>query len=446
MAPMLSKLVNKVCSSAAACKYYLHTGLEEKLRHLSKEVDNINDDLKSRARSKDVVVVNEDLLQLKDAIHDAEELLNMLNDQAKSANKANILKTIIGNRKSVKKVDELLSDLQKIPSKLQFLTPQAPQRRPGTTGKTALGPEMVEFYGYGGEYGALLSSLVQQQQEEEDAQVVGWLGSVGISSMLGHIHSLLKAVLWQQHCPPSQPTIDSSSSPPARYQVVAIIGYGGVGKTELARWAFYRDQDVMANFGIRIWVCVYAKFTETDLLRAICESASTSGATAAAEDDDDDDDDEVKTIERLQEQLTDILKKKPDSRYLLVLDDVCNYESAAATELMSRSKTWDVVLAPFKQHGARGSRILITTRAGICATTLEAGVRIVLDGIHADAMELLIQKKAGGKQGEAPLWLKDPSFHRALGDNVNKLHGSPLAAQEVGTNLGNTSIHPSTNA
>ncbi|KAJ1269854.1 hypothetical protein BS78_06G009900 [Paspalum vaginatum] len=431
MTPILGKLVNQVCSFATD-KYKLCTDLEEKLRDLSMEVDKINDDLESKARTKDVViVVNEHLLQLKDAFHDAKELLNMLNDQAKSGKQGNILSTIIGNPKSAKRVKELLDDLRQISSRLKFSTPQAPQRRPGETGLTALGSEMVEFHGYGSEYQDLVSSLVQQQQEEEeDAQVVERLGLVRISSILGYIHSLLKAVLWQHHGPsshndddtPTPTAIMDPSSPPARYQVVAIIGHGGMGKTELARWAFYRDQDVMDNFGIRIWVCVYAKFTETDLLRAICKQSGSTSSQADRADDEDD-------IKRLQEQVTKILNEKPDSRYLLVLDDVCNDESAAAE---SREKTWDVVLAPFKQHGARGSRILITTRAEICATTLGgAGVRrIVLDGIRTDEMVSLIQHRARGNQGdEAPQWLNDSRLH----DIVTELHGSPLAAKEVAT-------------
>src|SRR6185295_1878981 len=67
-------------------------------------------------------------------------------------------------------------------------------------------------------------------------------------------------------------------------------------------------------------------------------------------------------------------------RYLLVLDDVCNDE--AATERQRRD-VWSAVLAPFQQPRDIGSRVLVTTRAVICADTLDAdsSSRLALDGI-----------------------------------------------------------------
>ncbi|OEL25793.1 hypothetical protein BAE44_0013188 [Dichanthelium oligosanthes] len=169
-------------------------------------------------------------------------------------------------------------------------------------------------------------------------------------------------------------------------RVVALIGHGGMGKTELARWAF--------NY----------------------EEKSASGSDAAAE----------MNITSLQRELTKIIVMKPDMRYLLVLDDVCIDESAASE--LSRRKTWEVVLAPFKQHGGRGSRILMTTRAEICSTTLDAGVRIVLNGINTDAMTLLLKKTAlGDAHANVPMKLQE-----VIRKNVGKLHGSPLAAEKVG--------------
>ncbi|XP_025815425.1 putative disease resistance RPP13-like protein 1 [Panicum hallii] len=172
--------------------------------------------------------------------------------------------------------------------------------------------------------------------------------------------------------------------------VLAIIGHGGMGKTTLAQ-RVWGDEHVQGTFDLVIWAWVYNKTSEADLLGEIWRSA------AAAE-------------RRRHEQMSfggmqlELQKLVASRRYLLVLDDVCNDE--AATERQRRDM-WSAVLAPFRQPEDIGSRVLVTTRAVICADTLgaDSSRRLTLDGIGHEAFVRLLSGTAafgaGGSVEEA---------------------------------------------
>ncbi|KAF0925927.1 hypothetical protein E2562_018729 [Oryza meyeriana var. granulata] len=205
-----------------------------------------------------------------------------------------------------------------------------------------------------------------------------------------------------------------------------------MGKMTLAQRA-WNDVDVGGNFNITIWACMYNKFKEEDILSKIWRSV---GVAASAEAE--------KTGSRtsgtlplrqggggevsfssLQQALHKLVKSK---KFLLVLDDVCNNEMD--TELQRR-ETWSNVLAPFKSgDSSSGSRILVTTRAMICAETLgaAAGEIVRLDGTDNESLVLLL-KRTSAAYVPADI----------LKANVEKLKGSPLAAKDVGLKLRNAS-------
>ncbi|KAJ1269856.1 hypothetical protein BS78_06G010000 [Paspalum vaginatum] len=332
----------------------------KQLQELAEELDHIKGIVDANSKG----VIDEHLWQLKDDIHDAEELLlDMLQHEPGRTNQ------------NLKRLDKLLYGIPKLHRSLQEC-PENSQYSYISRQITGPQPAKEKLFGYGKEYTTLLSSLVPDK-----------LGTCGV----GDAH-----------------------------QVVALIGHGGMGKTQLARWAFNHEEKIRANFDLRIWVCVYAKFTETDLLREICKSAAGSDADVAK-----------MGVTRLQQKLKEIIvpQENKNKRYLLVLDDVCNDESA--TSELGRRKTWDVVLAPFKKHGGSGSRILMTTRAEICSATLDAGTRILLNGTNTDAITLLLKKTAfGDEHVDLPKKLNE-----VIHQNVGKLHGSPLAAEKVGSIL-----------
>ncbi|KAG2601241.1 putative disease resistance protein RGA4 [Panicum virgatum] len=148
--------------------------------------------------------------------------------------------------------------------------------------------------------------------------------------------------------------------------VLAIVGHGGMGKTTLAQRA-WGDEEVKRTFNLVIWAWVYNKTSEADLLGEIWRSAAAAAGRQH----------EQMSFGGMQLALQELVRSK---RYLLVLDDVCNDE--AATERQRRD-VWSAVLAPFQQPRDIGSRVLVTTRAVICADTLgaDSSSRLALDGI-----------------------------------------------------------------
>ncbi|CAL4991019.1 unnamed protein product [Urochloa decumbens] len=115
----------------------------------------------------------------------------------------------------------------------------------------------------------------------------------------------------------------------AQPRVIAIVGFGGVGKTTLAR-AVYDAAAVADAFPCRAWVAVRSP-----------EDGDAAGILGSIHQ------------QLLPEQqysvssLTDYLK---DKRYLIVIDDVDGIEE----------EQWDIITSAFERNG-EGSRIIVTT-------------------------------------------------------------------------------------
>ncbi|XP_004305387.1 PREDICTED: putative disease resistance protein RGA4-like [Fragaria vesca subsp. vesca] len=128
---------------------------------------------------------------------------------------------------------------------------------------------------------------------------------------------------------------DVDPSSPTQYQVVAIVGMGGLGKTTLVAQVF-NDVAAIEQFDIKIWVSVSADFNLESVTRTISKKVKSQPC---------DTDDFC--------QLQDNLRKDIDGkRFLIVLDDVwstCDYDS------------WTKLQAPFR-GGAHGSKVMVTTR------------------------------------------------------------------------------------
>ncbi|MBA0789319.1 hypothetical protein Gotri_026478, partial [Gossypium trilobum] len=137
--------------------------------------------------------------------------------------------------------------------------------------------------------------------------------------------------------------------------IIPIVGFGGLGKTALAQFVYETVKD---HFELRIWVCVSNIFD----LKTIVENIIKSVANHAP--------DQNLEMDQLQKQLRDEIRGK---KYLLVLDDIWNEE-------------WEqwVSLKKLLMGGAKGSRIIVTTRSLKVAKITSKCQPHVLKGLSDD--------------------------------------------------------------
>ncbi|XP_058106800.1 putative disease resistance protein RGA3 [Magnolia sinica] len=183
--------------------------------------------------------------------------------------------------------------------------------------------------------------------------------------------------------------------------VISIVGMGGLGKTTLAQLA-YSDEDVKGHFNMRMWVCVSDDLDVKQITESIIESATGSSCESLA-------------LAPLQDRLQGMLQAK---QFLLVLDDVwCN-----------DSEKWDKLRIPF-QAGARGSRIIVTTRSEDVASTMGSSYIHKLLALSDEECWSLFNHRA--------LELRSAEEHlelEAIGrEIVKKCGGVPLAAKTIGS-------------
>uniref|UniRef100_A0A2N9J4C1 Uncharacterized protein n=1 Tax=Fagus sylvatica TaxID=28930 RepID=A0A2N9J4C1_FAGSY len=158
--------------------------------------------------------------------------------------------------------------------------------------------------------------------------------------------------------------------------VVSIVGIGGLGKTTLAQYV-YNDETVNTHFELKMWVCVSDDF----------------------------------------EQLRQNIDGK---KYLLVLDDVWNE---------SHNK-WDS-LKSLLMGGAKGSKIVITTRAKLVAEITESVSIHTLTGLSEDQSWSLFKQIVFRKGQET----NNPKLEEIGREILGKCQGVPLAIKSIGSVL-----------
>ncbi|GLT52294.1 hypothetical protein SLA2020_256420 [Shorea laevis] len=194
-------------------------------------------------------------------------------------------------------------------------------------------------------------------------------------------------------------------------QTISIVGMGGLGKTALAQ-LIYNDCDVQQHFDDVIWVCVSDLFDEKKVAKAIIQVLEKLGDGAAFGL-------ESSPLQVLLEKISRSIRGK---KFFLVLDDVW----------ADTGERWESLKVTFN-HGAPGSRILVTTRDVDVAKMMGSSSSQI---IHLE------------KLGEEECWLvlKDIAFRdrderscqslEATGRKIaNRCKGLPLAAKTLGSLL-----------
>ncbi|XP_050137148.1 putative disease resistance protein RGA3 isoform X10 [Malus sylvestris] len=191
--------------------------------------------------------------------------------------------------------------------------------------------------------------------------------------------------------------------PKENVSIISLVGIGGLGKTALAQLVF-NDETVQKHFELKIWICISDTFELNVLVKKIIESATS------------------RTLGNLElDQLQNDLRKLIDGkRYLLVLDDVWN----------ENREKW-LSLKSLLMGGARGSRILITTRSEVVAKISDTNKPYILRGLEEKESWSLFKQMAFKTEQES----ENPSI-KAIGvEIVGKCKGIPLAIRTIGRML-----------
>ncbi|XP_028806826.1 putative disease resistance RPP13-like protein 1 [Neltuma alba] len=121
---------------------------------------------------------------------------------------------------------------------------------------------------------------------------------------------------------------------PTDVGVVTIWGMGGLGKTTLAQ-LLYNDKKVQEHFDLKAWACVSDDFNILEVTKNLFESITKKVYDG-------------KNLYLLRVELRNSLSNR---RFLIVLDDLWN----------EKYSDWDDLITPF-HNGKRGSKIIVTTR------------------------------------------------------------------------------------
>ncbi|KAK3440922.1 hypothetical protein EUGRSUZ_B01177 [Eucalyptus grandis] len=178
--------------------------------------------------------------------------------------------------------------------------------------------------------------------------------------------------------------------------ILPIVGIGGLGKTALAKYVYE-----YSKFDLKMWVCASTDFDEKKLVKKILTCAKKEEQTAD-------------TLELLQSKLRAEIDGK---KYLLVLDDVWDIEQ----------ETW-LKLKPLLAGGARGSKILVTTRIPLVAEIMGTVPPHFLGDLSERASVELLMQVAGRKIEE----IQDSGMLEIGKEIVRKCSRVPLVIRTVG--------------
>ncbi|KAH0976156.1 hypothetical protein GBA52_018055 [Prunus armeniaca] len=186
------------------------------------------------------------------------------------------------------------------------------------------------------------------------------------------------------------------------FDVVAIVGMAGVGKTTLAAQVF-NEIDATQQFRPTAWVCVSDDFNLERVTKQILEAVTSKRYP-------------TEDFNQVQQYLhTELAGKK----FLIVLDDVwgtCSYG------------LWMKLQSPFRD-GAAGSKIIVTTRDAEVSKMMGAGTLVHnLEPMSNDVcFEVFEQHAFRNVNRDIP-----PNFESLKEKIVARCSGLPLAARTLG--------------
>ena len=184
--------------------------------------------------------------------------------------------------------------------------------------------------------------------------------------------------------------------------IIPTVGIGGLGKTTLAQLV-YNDESIKSKFELKLWVCISDIFEVKLIVKEILKQLTKEKFE--------------ESLVMLQNRLRENLNGK---KYLLVLDDLWNEDN----------NKW-LLLRNLLMVGARGSRLMVTTRSERVARTTRATSWYALRSqLEEKAWGLFV--KVAFEQGQLP---ENEAFVSLAKEIVKKCVGVPLAIRMIASFL-----------
>ncbi|ONI14538.1 hypothetical protein PRUPE_4G286000 [Prunus persica] len=182
---------------------------------------------------------------------------------------------------------------------------------------------------------------------------------------------------------------------------LTIVGMGGVGKTTLARM-LYNDDNVKGHFTLKAWACVSDYDDCIKITKTLLEAVTSKPCN-------------TENLNLLQEDLREQLRGR---KFLFVLDDLWN----------ENNQDLNYVRVLFITLGARGSKVIITTRNNNIASVMQNVPIQYLEPLSPEDCWLLLSKHAFGNEKCSA----HPNLEHIGKQIALKCRGLPLAAQTLG--------------
>ncbi|XP_044498793.1 putative disease resistance protein RGA3 [Mangifera indica] len=188
------------------------------------------------------------------------------------------------------------------------------------------------------------------------------------------------------------------------FQVIAVVGMGGIGKTTIAREVYNHKELEDFKFEKKAWVCV-STTTTFDVLKISKELLQQVSSF----------DPNNYNLNEVQVKLKEAVSGK---QILIVLDDIWKVEY----------KNWEQLMSPFTA-GAPGSMMIVTTRDIHVAQEIRCSHTHRLRLLSDEACKSLFEEHAFGTGAFAvPNQISDSIYERV----VERCGGLPLAAKTLG--------------
>ncbi|XP_044499372.1 putative disease resistance protein At3g14460 [Mangifera indica] len=186
----------------------------------------------------------------------------------------------------------------------------------------------------------------------------------------------------------------------ANFQLIAVVGVGGIGKTTIAREVYNHKELEDIKFEKKAWVCVSTTFDVLTISKKLLQQFSSSVPD---------------NLNDVQVQLKGAVSGK---KFLIVLDDIWKVEYIE----------WEKLKSPFAA-GALGSTMIVTTRHEHVAKEIRCSHTYQLKLLSDEACKSLFKEHAFGTGAAANA---DQIFISIYDRVVKRCKGLPLAAKTLG--------------